>query len=126
MEREKKADMEKLLKTFSMLEIQPDPDFFQDNNDVQKKKGQKYSSTKIKARNLTNASYRRFKNEDIDKPSFVVNIMTFLVRNLNLLDLERKIETDTERNHVKMIWDKCLARKFTVFVLTEKKLFCSI
>ena len=36
MEREKKADMEKLLKTFSTLESQPDPDFFQDDNDVPK------------------------------------------------------------------------------------------
>ena len=44
----------------------------------------------------------------IDKPTFVVDIMTFLVQNLNPLGLERKLETDTERNHVKMIWDKCL------------------
>ena len=49
--------------------------------------------------------------------------MTFLVQNLNPLGLERKLETDTERNHVKMIWDKCLPWKFTMFVLTEKNYF---
>ena len=124
MEREEKADVEKLLKTFSTLENQLYPYFFQEDNDVPKKKTQKYSSTKVKARNLlTNASYRRFKNKGFDKPTFVVDIMTFLVQNLNLLGLERKLETDTERNHVKMIWDKCLPRKFTVFVLTEKNYF---
>ena len=120
MEREEKADMEKLLKTFSTLESQPDPDFFQDDNHVPKKKTQKYSSTKVKARYLlTNASYRRFKN----KPTFMVDIMTFLAQNLNLLDLERKLDSDTEINHVKMIRDKCLPQKFTVFVLTEKNYF---
>ena len=124
MEREEKADTEKLLKTFSTLESQPGPDFFQDDNDAQKKKSQKYSSGKVKARNLlANASYRRFKNEDFDKPNFLVDIMTFLVQNLNSLSLKRKLETDTERNHVKMIWDKCLPRKFTVSVITEKNYF---
>ena len=104
MEREEKADVEKLLKTFNTLDSQPDPDFFQDDNNVSKKKTKKYSSTKVKARTLlTNTSYRRFKNEDFDKPTFVVDIMTFLMQNLNPLDLERKLETDTERNHVKMI-----------------------
>ena len=33
-----KTDMEKLLNSFSMLENHPEPDFFQDNNDDQKKK----------------------------------------------------------------------------------------
>ena len=124
MEREEKAGIVKLLKTFNTLESQPDPDFFQDNNNVSKKKTQKYSSTKVKVRNLlTNASYRRFKKEDFDKPTFVVNIMIFLMQNLNLLALERKLETNTERNNVKMAWDKSLPRKFTVFVLTEKSYF---
>ena len=45
------------------------------------------------------------------------------MQNLNPLVLDRKLETDTERNHVKMIWDKCLPRKLTMFVLTEKNYF---
>ena len=36
-ETEEKTDMEKL-STFCTLESQPDPDFFQDNKDAQKKK----------------------------------------------------------------------------------------
>ena len=49
-------DMKKLLGTLTeRLEIQPDPDFFQDDNDVQKKKAKtttKYCNTKVKPRNL--------------------------------------------------------------------------
>ena len=44
----------------------------------------------------------------------------FLVQNLNLLGPNRKLETEAERNHVKMIWDKFLASEFRLFVLTEK------
>ena len=87
---------------------------------IQKKK--KCSSTKVKARNfLTNAAYRKFKEEeDFKKPSFVKDIATFLIQTLNPIALDRKLETDTERNHVKMIWDKCLPQKFTLFILMQK------
>ena len=86
-----------------------------------KKKTQKYSSTKVKARNLlTNASYRRFKNDDFDKPTFVLDLSSYLVQNLNPLGLDRKLERETERNHVKMVWGKYLPSKFRLFVLTEK------
>ena len=80
-ETEEKTDMEKL-STFCTLESQPDPDFFQDNKDAQKKKKNppKYSSTKVKARNLlTNASYRRLKQEDFEKTTFVLDVFAFLV-----------------------------------------------
>ena len=94
---------------------------------IQKKKKERkksqYSSTKVKARNfLTNAAYRRFKEEeDFKKPSFVTDVATFLIQNLNPIALDRKLETDTERNHVKMIWDECLPQKFTLFILMQKK-----
>ena len=42
------------------------------------------------------------------------------MQNLNPLGLDRKLEMETERNHVKMAWDKCLPSKFRLFVLTEK------
>ena len=93
---------------------------------IQKKKKERkksqYSSTKVKARNfLTNAAYRRFKEEeDFKKPSFITDVATFLIQNLNPFALDRKLETDTERNHVKMIWDKCLLQKFTLFILMQK------
>ena len=38
MEMKEKTDMKKFLNSFSMLESQPDPDFFQDDNDDKKKK----------------------------------------------------------------------------------------
>ena len=76
----------------------------------------------MKARNfLTNAAYRRFKEEkDFKKQSFVTDIAIILIQNLNPIAVDRKLETDTERNHVKMIWDKCLPQKFTLFILIEK------
>ena len=49
-------DMKKLFSTLMEgLEIQSDSDFFQDDNDVQKKKAKvttKYCNTKVKLRNL--------------------------------------------------------------------------
>ena len=42
------------------------------------------------------------------------------MENLNPLGLDRKLETQTERNHVKMVWDKSLPSKFRLFVLTVK------
>ena len=76
----------------------------------------------MKARNfLTSTAYRRFKEEeDFKKPSFVTDVATFLIQNLNPIALDRKLETETERNHVKMIWDKCLLQKFTSFILMQK------
>ena len=76
----------------------------------------------MKPRNfLTNAAYRSFKEEeDFKKTSFVTDVTTILIQNLNPIALDRKLEIDTERNHVKMIWDKCLPKKFTLFVLMQK------
>ena len=110
MEMKEKTDMVKLLNSFNMLESQPDPDFFQDNNDDQEtKKTQKYSSTKVKARTLvTNTSYRRFKSDDSNKSTFVLDSSSFLVQNLNSLGLDRKLKTETGGSYVKMVWNKCL------------------
>ena len=122
MEMKEKTDMVKVLNSFNMLESQQDQDFFQDNNDDQKtKKTQKYSSTKVKARTLvTNAPYRRFKSDDFNKSTFVLDSRSFLVQNLNPLGLDRNLKTEAEGNYVKMVWDKCLPSKFRLFVLTEK------
>ena len=63
-----------------------------------KKKKSQYSSTKVTARNfLTNAAYRRFKEEeDFKKKSFVADVAIFLIQNLSPIALDRKLETDTE------------------------------
>ena len=62
---------------------QQDQNFLQDDNVVPKKKRRKdYSNTKVKTRNLlTNVSYRRFKQSDFKKDSFVIDILSFLLQN---------------------------------------------
>ena len=80
------------MSTFSgNIEEQKDLNFSQDNNVVPKnemKRRSDYSSAKVKARNLlTNVSYRRFKQSDFNNPSFIVDILLFLVQNFNPINL---------------------------------------
>ena len=100
-------DLKKLLSTLTeRLESQLDPDFFQDNNDVQKKAKTKtkYSNTKVKTRNLVaNVFYKRYEPEDVEKTNFVIDVFLFLTQNLNPTGLDRKLETPFERDYVKMI-----------------------
>ena len=61
-----------------------------------------YSDTKIKIRNLlTNVSYRRFRQYDFMKNSFIIDILSFLVQNFNPINLERKLDIEKERDMVK-------------------------
>ena len=89
------------------LQSQLDPDFFQDDNDVQKRKktettSTKFSNTKVKTRNLlTNVSYRRYKPEDVEKTNFVIDVFSFLTQNLNPTGLDRKLEIKLEREYGK-------------------------
>ena len=49
---------------------------------IQKKKRKNYSNKKVKTRNLlTNVSYRRFKQSDFKKDSFIIDILSFLLQN---------------------------------------------
>ena len=104
------------------LQSQLDPDFFQDDNDVQKRKktettSTKFSNTKVKTRNLlTNVSYRRYKPEDVEKTNFVIDVFSFLTQNLNPTVLDRKLEILLERDYIKMIWDSCVPHKFSKFI----------
>ena len=80
------------MSTFSgNIEEQQDLNFSQDNNVVPKKEMKRrsdYSKTKVKTRNLlTNVSYRRFKQSDFNNPSFIVDILLFLVQNFNPINL---------------------------------------
>ena len=84
-------------------ESQLDLDFFQDDNDVQKKAKTKtkYSNTKLKTRNLlTNFSYRRYKMEDVEKTNFVIDVFSFFIQNLNPTGPDRKLETPLERYYI--------------------------
>ena len=64
-----------------------------------------YSSTKIKARNfLTNVSYNRITTADYKNNNFVIDCFTFLILYLNPFYLERKFETNVEREFVNTLW----------------------
>ena len=66
------------------------------------KRRKDYSSTKVKTRNLlTNVSYRRFKQSDFNKNSFIIDILSFLVQNFNPINLERKFDIEKESDMVK-------------------------
>ena len=96
---------------------------FQDNNVVPKnvKCRSDYSNTKVKARNLlTNVAYRRFKQSDFMKDSFVIDILSFLVQNCNPINLEIKLEAEKEREMVKFLWDVCIPHEFVNFMLKHK------
>ena len=113
--------MEILLSTFTEnTEDQQSQNFSQDNNVVPKKQlkcRNDYSNTKVKTRNLlTNVSYRRFRQSDFHKDSFIVDILSFLVQNFNPVNLDIKIDTET----VKFLSDKCIPNEFVQFVYKHK------
>ena len=121
MEQEQK-DMETLLNTFiESVEDQQSQNSSQDNNAVPKKETKQksgYSNTKVKARNfLTNVSYRRFKQSDFYKNSFVIDILSFMVQNFIPVNLDIKLETEKERDMVKFMWDVCVPNEFVSFML---------
>ena len=95
-------DLETLLKTFTEEnENQQNQKSALDNNVVPKKVKHRsdYSNTKVKARNLlTNVAYRRFKQGDFMKDSFVIDLISFLVQNCNPINLEIKLEAEKEFN----------------------------
>ena len=100
--------MQTLMSTFSgEPECQQDLNFFQDDNDVPKKKKKirtaesSYSNVNVIARHLfTNVSYRRCKEQDFNNTSFVIDILSFLVQNLNAINLDRKLHNENERLYV--------------------------
>ena len=64
-----------------------------------------YNNTKIKARNfLTNVSYNRITTADYKNKNFVIDCFTFMILYLNPFYLERKFETNIERDFVNVLW----------------------
>ena len=126
LEQEQK-DLESLLSTFGENEQnQQDLNFSQDNNVVPKKtilkRRSDYSNTKVKTRNLlTNVAYRRFKQSDFHNNSFIINILSFLVQNFNLANLDIKLDNDKEREMIKFLWDECVPHDFVSFLYKEKQ-----
>ena len=101
-----------------------DQNFSQDDKVVPKKKIKRrndYSNTKVKTRNLlTNVSYRRFKQSDFNKTSFIVDILSFLVQNFNPINLDIKLDTEKERDMIKFMWDECIPHEFVSFIYKQK------
>ena len=66
---------------------------------------------------LTNVGYRRFKQSDFMKDSFIIDILSFLVQNCNPINLEIKLEAEKERKMVKFMWDVFIPHDFLNFML---------
>ena len=78
-----------------------------------------YSSTKVKTRNLqTNLSYRWYNLKD-EKESFYIDLFSYLLLHLNPISLDRKLDSDFERNQLKMIWDVCVPRNFKKYIFEK-------
>ena len=96
-----------LAETMKLLEKELNLDIFLNDNASKKTKSEinKYSTTKVKVRNfLTNVSYNGIKCKDYQNRSFVINIFTFLILYLNPYYLERKFETNIERDYINVLW----------------------
>ena len=94
-----------------------------DNTIAKKEKKQplnKYSSTKVKARNfLSNVSYNRKKNSDYQNKSFVIDCYSFLLLYLNPFYLERKFETVIKRDYVHLMWSFMMPETLYNFICKE-------
>ena len=118
MSTQEEKDIETLLNTFTEeIGSQQYQNFLQDNNVVPKKRRKDYSNTKVKTKNLlTNVSYRRFKQSDFKKDSFVIDILSFLLQNFNPINLERKLDSEKHRKMVTFLWDECITHDFVRYM----------
>ena len=97
--------------------------FLSDNVNKKKQKSEinKYSSTKVKARNfLTNVSYSGIKDKDYQNRSFVINIFSFLILYLNPFYLERKFESNIERDYVNVLWSFLMPETLYNFICRDE------
>ena len=84
------------------------------------KRKSNYSNTKVKARNLlTNVAYRRFKQSDFLKDSFIIDLLSFLLQNFSPINLDITLELEKEREMVKFMWDVGLPHEFVTFILKQ-------
>ena len=97
--------------------------FLSDNVNKKKQKSEinKYSSTKVKARNfLTNISYSGIKNKDYHNKSFDIDIFSFLILYLNPFYLERKFETIIERDYINVLWSFLMPETLYNFICKDE------
>ena len=108
-EEEKEVEIEKsetveipfpLQKTMSQLQNELNQDIFLNDKAIKK-----YNNSKVKARNfLSNVSYNRITKLDYKNENFVVDCFTFLILYLNPFYLERKFESNVEREFINVLW----------------------
>ena len=84
----------------SQLQNELNQDIFLDDKAIKK-----YNNSKVKARNfLSNVSYNRITKLDYRNQNFVVDCFTFLILYLNPFYLERKFESNVEREFINVLW----------------------
>ena len=95
-------------------------DFFQDNNQLEKK----YTTKRIKSRSfLSNIAY-----VDISKGNFYkiffffffFDVYLLVTKNLNPFSLDRKL-ADKKHEMIYMLWKDCMRQKFYQHICKEKK-----
>ena len=83
----------------SQLQNELNQDIFLDDKAIKK-----YNNSKVKARNfLSNVSYNRITKLDYRNQNFVVDCFTFLILYLNPFYLERKFESNVEREFINVL-----------------------
>ena len=81
----------------------------------------RYSSTKVKTRNLlTNVSYNGIKDKDYQNRSFVIDIFSFFILYLNPFYLERKFESNIERDYVNVLWSFLMPETLYNFICRDE------
>ena len=107
------------------LEKELNLDIFLSDKVIKQKKNKseinKYSSTKVKARNfLTNVSYTGIKDKDYQNRSFVIDVFSFLILYLNPFNLEGKFETVIERDYVNVLWSFLMPETLYNFICKDQ------
>ena len=74
---------------------------------------------------LTNVTYRRFKQSDFHNDSFIIEILLFLVQNVNPVYLDIKLDVAKEREMVKFLKFK-IEEKFELIHYVYLLLFSKI
>ena len=65
---------------------------------------------------LKNVSYRRFKQSDFKMDSFIIDILSFFLQNFNLINLERKFDSEKDREMVKFLWHEFITHDFVRYM----------
>ena len=81
-----------------------------------------YSPTKIKARNyLSNVAYRRVSDKDFVNSGFIIDMLTYIVMDLKPFFLSTTYAEQENRDMIKMLWEKCLPKRFYDHLKTAEK-----